>query len=40
MHQVQSVLLAHPWAGLLIVMLMATLEYLVPPVPGDSTFAE
>ena len=37
MHAIQSVLLAHPLAGLLLVALMAFLEYIVPPVPGDST---
>jgi membrane protein DedA with SNARE-associated domain len=37
MHAIQSVLLAHPWAGLLLLALMAFLEYIVPPVPGDST---
>ena len=36
MHLIQSALLAHPWAGLVLVLLMAVLEYLVPPVPGDS----
>lgn len=34
---VQATLLAHPAAGLLLVVLMAFLEYIVPPVPGDST---
>ncbi len=34
---VQHALLAHPAAGLLLVVLMACLEYIVPPVPGDST---
>jgi membrane protein DedA with SNARE-associated domain len=34
---VHQILLAHAWAGLLIVALMAWLEYVFPPVPGDST---
>ena len=34
---IQGTLLAHPWAGLLLVVLMAWLEYVFPPVPGDST---
>ena len=37
MTEVQAVLLGHPLAGLLLVVLMACLEYVVPPVPGDST---
>jgi membrane protein DedA with SNARE-associated domain len=35
--EVQATLLAHPWPGLLLVVVMAVLEYIVPPVPGDST---
>ena len=34
---VQQLLLDHPWPGLLLVVLMAFLEYIFPPVPGDST---
>lgn len=34
---VHQVLLAHAWGGLLLVALMAWLEYVFPPVPGDST---
>lgn len=37
MTEIQAILLGHPWAGLLVVVLMAFLEYIVPPVPGDST---
>ncbi len=37
MSQVQAVLLAHPVPGLLLVFVMAFLEYIFPPVPGDST---
>jgi membrane protein DedA with SNARE-associated domain len=34
---IHQTLLAHPWAGLLLVALLAWLEYVFPPVPGDST---
>lgn len=34
---IQSTLQAHPWTGLLLVLLMAWLEYVFPPVPGDTT---
>ena len=34
---IQNALLAAPWAGLLLVVLLAWLEYVFPPVPGDST---
>ncbi len=34
---IQETLRAHPWQGLLLVALMAWLEYIFPPVPGDST---
>jgi membrane protein DedA with SNARE-associated domain len=34
---VHQTLLAHAWGGLLLVALMAWLEYVFPPVPGDST---
>ncbi len=34
---IQEALRASPWAGLLIVIAMAWLEYVFPPVPGDST---
>jgi membrane protein DedA with SNARE-associated domain len=34
---IQNALQADPWAGLLLVILMAWLEYVFPPVPGDST---
>lgn len=34
---VRDVLIAHPWPGLALVLLMAFLEYIFPPVPGDST---
>jgi membrane protein DedA with SNARE-associated domain len=34
---IEETLRASPWAGLLIVMVMAWLEYIFPPVPGDST---
>jgi len=34
---IQSTLQVHPWAGLLLVALMAWLEYVFPPVPGDTT---
>lgn len=37
MSEVQRILVAHPAAGLLLVALLACLEYIVPPVPGDST---
>ena len=32
----QGMLIAHPIAGLLLVGLLAWLEYVVPPAPGDS----
>jgi membrane protein DedA with SNARE-associated domain len=34
---IRQTLLAHPWGGLLLVALLAWLEYVFPPVPGDST---
>jgi membrane protein DedA with SNARE-associated domain len=34
---IQSVVQDHLWAGLGLVALMAWLEYVFPPVPGDST---
>jgi membrane protein DedA with SNARE-associated domain len=34
---IHQTLLAHPWGGLLLVALMAWMEYVFPPVPGDST---
>jgi membrane protein DedA with SNARE-associated domain len=34
---IHQTLLAHPWGGLLLVALLAWLEYVFPPVPGDST---
>ena len=34
---IHQTLLAHAWAGLLLVALLAWLEYVFPPVPGDST---
>ena len=34
---IQSAMTAHLWAGLFLVFLMAWLEYVFPPVPGDST---
>ncbi|HEU4401808.1 MAG TPA: DedA family protein [Candidatus Polarisedimenticolia bacterium] len=34
---IQQAIQAHPWPGLLLVVLMAWLEYIFPPVPGDST---
>jgi membrane protein DedA with SNARE-associated domain len=34
---IHSALQAYPWIGLLLVALMAWLEYIFPPVPGDST---
>jgi membrane protein DedA with SNARE-associated domain len=34
---IQQILQSHPWPGLLLVVLMAWLEYVFPPVPGDST---
>ena len=34
---IHQALLAHPMAGLLLVVLLAWLEYVFPPVPGDST---
>lgn len=37
MSEVQRILLTHPAAGLLLVASLAFLEYIVPPVPGDST---
>jgi len=33
---IHQTLLQHPWAGLLLVALLAWLEYVFPPVPGDS----
>jgi len=37
MSEVQRILLSHPVAGLILVAFLAFLEYIVPPVPGDST---
>jgi membrane protein DedA with SNARE-associated domain len=34
---IQDALRTYPWAGLLLVVLMAWLEYVFPPVPGDTT---
>jgi membrane protein DedA with SNARE-associated domain len=34
---IQGALLSFPWAGLLLVALMAWVEYAFPPAPGDST---
>jgi len=34
---IHQTLVAHPWGGLLLVALLAWLEYVFPPVPGDST---
>ena len=34
---IQETLRASPWTGLLLVALLAWLEYIFPPVPGDST---
>jgi membrane protein DedA with SNARE-associated domain len=34
---IQNALQAAPWAGLLLVVLLAWLEYVFPPAPGDST---
>src|SRR3989449_6098341 len=34
---IQSAMAAHAWAALLLVFLLAWLEYVFPPVPGDST---
>jgi membrane protein DedA with SNARE-associated domain len=34
---IRQTLLAHPWGGLFLVALLAWLEYVFPPVPGDST---
>ncbi len=34
---IQGALQAHPLPGLLLVVLMAWLEFIFPPVPGDST---
>jgi membrane protein DedA with SNARE-associated domain len=33
---IHAMLLAHPWAGLLLVALLAWFEYVFPPSPGDS----
>jgi membrane protein DedA with SNARE-associated domain len=33
---IHQTLLAHPWAGLLLVAALAWLEYVFPPSPGDS----
>jgi membrane protein DedA with SNARE-associated domain len=33
---IHQALLQHPWAGLALVALLAWLEYVFPPVPGDS----
>ncbi len=34
---IQNAVQAYPWAGLGLVVLLAWLEYVFPPVPGDST---
>jgi membrane protein DedA with SNARE-associated domain len=34
---IHQTLLVHPWIGLLLVAALAWLEYVFPPVPGDST---
>ena len=34
---IQNTVQAYPWAGLGLVLLLAWLEYVFPPVPGDST---
>ncbi|MFQ5877180.1 MAG: DedA family protein [Acidobacteriota bacterium] len=34
---IQNALQVSPWAGLLLVVVMAWLEYVFPPVPGDTT---
>lgn len=34
---IHQTLLAHPWGGLALVALLAWLEYVFPPAPGDST---
>jgi membrane protein DedA with SNARE-associated domain len=34
---IEGALRAHPLPGLLLVVVMAWLEYILPPVPGDST---
>src|SRR5207247_8717390 len=34
---IQNAIAAHASSGLLLVVLMAWLEYVFPPVPGDST---
>jgi len=34
---IQHAMAAHAWAALLLVVLLAWLEYVFPPVPGDST---
>ena len=34
---IQSAMAAHAWAALLLIFLLAWLEYVFPPVPGDST---
>lgn len=34
---IQSAMAAHGWAALLLVFVLAWLEYVFPPVPGDST---
>jgi len=34
---IQNAMAAHAWGALAIVFLLAWLEYVVPPVPGDST---
>ena len=33
---IHQTLVQHPWAGLALVALLAWLEYVFPPVPGDS----
>ncbi len=34
---IQNAIAAHVWSGLLLVVLLAWLEYVFPPSPGDST---
>ena len=34
---IQHAMIAHAWTALLLVFLLAWLEYVFPPVPGDST---
>jgi len=34
---IESAMAAHAWAALLLIFLLAWLEYVLPPVPGDTT---